>query len=166
MIGTGSMGSMLSLLFAEHGIHTHFYDPSKQNVENLQSYARETGHTDKITYHGDHNSLCEALGAAGAPKVFMFSIPHGTAADASIEADLHVPALSASLEYYYKYTGSTSLPTSFVMRSGYCACPHFHAIIILTLCRCRGGGTRLLWRAQLRSQDGRAREARKGKPPL
>ncbi|SPQ17584.1 4b02c1d5-4f4f-4c32-a9aa-af2ab36980b8 [Thermothielavioides terrestris] len=86
MIGTGSMGSMLSLLFAELGIHTHFYDPSSQNVEVLQSYARETGHTDKITYHSDHKSLCEALGATGGPRFFMFSIPHGAAADKSIDA--------------------------------------------------------------------------------
>jgi 6-phosphogluconate dehydrogenase len=86
MIGTGNMGSMLTLLFAEHGISTHFYDPSKHNVDVLQAYARETGHTDKITYHSDHKSLCDALGAARAPKVFMFSIPHGGAADETIDA--------------------------------------------------------------------------------
>lgn len=28
MIGVGSMGSMMSLLFAEHGAEVHFYDPS------------------------------------------------------------------------------------------------------------------------------------------
>jgi len=29
MIGVGSMGSMMSLLFAEHGAEVHFYDPSE-----------------------------------------------------------------------------------------------------------------------------------------
>ncbi|KXX80065.1 6-phosphogluconate dehydrogenase, decarboxylating [Madurella mycetomatis] len=86
MIGTGSMGGMLSLLFAEYGIHTHFYDPSKRNVEELQSQANNTGHTDKITHHNSHESLCEALRGTNASKVFMFSIPHGGAADDSIEA--------------------------------------------------------------------------------
>ncbi|KAK4116127.1 6-phosphogluconate dehydrogenase C-terminal domain-like protein [Canariomyces notabilis] len=87
MIGTGSMGGMLSLLFAEHNIHTHFYDPSKQHVELLQSQARDTGHTNKITYHADHKSLCNALqNDDNKPKVFMFSIPHGGAADDSIDA--------------------------------------------------------------------------------
>ncbi|CCC07953.1 hypothetical protein SMACR_01516 [Sordaria macrospora] len=86
MIGTGSMGGMMSLLFAEHGIHTHYYDPSKKNVEALQSHAKESKHEDKITYHGDHKSLCEALEDGDNPKVFMFSIPHGGAADDSIDA--------------------------------------------------------------------------------
>jgi len=29
MIGAGSMGSMMSLLFAEHGAEIHFFDPSQ-----------------------------------------------------------------------------------------------------------------------------------------
>lgn len=76
----------MSLLFAEHGIHAHFYDPSKPNVRALQSQASKTGHSDQITYHHDHKSLCDALQVADAPKVFMFSIPHGGAADDSIRA--------------------------------------------------------------------------------
>lgn len=28
MIGVGSMGSMMSLLFAEHEVEVHFFDPS------------------------------------------------------------------------------------------------------------------------------------------
>ena len=76
---------MLSLLFAEHGIHTHFYDPLKRNIEELESYARNSHHADRITHHNDHKSLCDALRAAGNPKVFMFSIPHGGAADDNIK---------------------------------------------------------------------------------
>jgi len=31
MIGVGSMGSMMSLLYAEHGCEVHFFDPSVCN---------------------------------------------------------------------------------------------------------------------------------------
>ncbi|KAJ4399831.1 hypothetical protein N0V85_005918 [Neurospora sp. IMI 360204] len=67
MIGNGSMGGMMSLLFAEHGVDSHYYDPSKPNVEALQSHAKESEHEDKITYHNDHTSLCEALEDDDAP---------------------------------------------------------------------------------------------------
>ncbi|KAK4202187.1 hypothetical protein QBC40DRAFT_277122 [Triangularia verruculosa] len=83
MIGTGSMGGMMSLLLADHNIHTHFYDPDRSNVEKLLSQAADTNHLDKITHHDYHKSLCSAL-PADSPKVFLFSIPHGGAADASI----------------------------------------------------------------------------------
>jgi 6-phosphogluconate dehydrogenase (decarboxylating) len=48
MIGVGKMGDMMSLLFAEHGIEVHFYDPSEQNVHTLLDHAREAKNHAKI----------------------------------------------------------------------------------------------------------------------
>ncbi|KIK61874.1 hypothetical protein GYMLUDRAFT_42285 [Collybiopsis luxurians FD-317 M1] len=76
------MGSMMSLMFAERGIHIHFFDPSSTNEQELQSRARDANLTNKITQHDDHASLCSAL---GSPKVFIFSVPHGSVADQSID---------------------------------------------------------------------------------
>lgn len=86
MIETSSMGGMILLLFAEHGIHMHYYNPFKKNVEALQSHAQESKHEDKITFHDDHKSLCEVLEDGNKLKMFMFSIPHGGPADDSIDA--------------------------------------------------------------------------------
>lgn len=32
MVGVGSMGSMMSLLYAEHGVEVHYYDPGKSSA--------------------------------------------------------------------------------------------------------------------------------------
>ncbi|KAM7196930.1 6-phosphogluconate dehydrogenase, C-terminal-like protein [Naviculisporaceae sp. PSN 640] len=92
MIGVGSMGGMLSLLFAEHSIHVHFYDPDQSNVDKLLSQASDTHHSDLITHHPSHESLCNALSSSHAEpttkkkKIFFFSLPHGGPADASISS--------------------------------------------------------------------------------
>ena len=36
-MGAGSMGGRMSLLFAEHGIDVHFFDPSSPNVEYVET---------------------------------------------------------------------------------------------------------------------------------
>lgn len=76
VMGAGSMGGRMSLLFAEHGIDVHFFDPSAPNVEYVKSRAKDYNVADKVTHHADYESLCKAL---GAPKAFVFSTPHGIA---------------------------------------------------------------------------------------
>jgi 3-hydroxyisobutyrate dehydrogenase-like beta-hydroxyacid dehydrogenase len=40
MIGFGSMGGSMSLLFAEHGLEVNFFVPSEDNVKALLHHAR------------------------------------------------------------------------------------------------------------------------------
>ncbi|KFH41363.1 6-phosphogluconate dehydrogenase-like protein [Hapsidospora chrysogenum ATCC 11550] len=83
MIGVGNMGGMLSLLFAEHGIEVHFFDPSDQHVDDLQEHARTAGLEGRINHHRDYQTLCESL---DTPKVLVFSTPHGSVADKTISS--------------------------------------------------------------------------------
>ena len=48
MIGAGSMGGMMSLLFAELGLNVSAYDPSDENAQALLKYAKEAKMDDKI----------------------------------------------------------------------------------------------------------------------
>ena len=77
------MGSRMSLLFAEHGLSVHFYDPSSANVLSLQQQARDAKLESKLTHHRDYESLCRSL---RSPKVFLFSTPHGSVADKTIDS--------------------------------------------------------------------------------
>jgi 6-phosphogluconate dehydrogenase len=82
MTGVGNMGAMMSLLFAELGIEVNFYHPSEAHRHLLLDHAKEAELEDKIKCRKDYKSLCENL---GTPKVFVFSIPFGSAADKTID---------------------------------------------------------------------------------
>jgi 6-phosphogluconate dehydrogenase len=71
MIGVGSMGGMMSLLFAELGIEVNFYDPSEEHDHTLLEHAKEAKVEDKIKYRKDYKDLCDNM---GSPKVFVFSV--------------------------------------------------------------------------------------------
>ena len=74
---------MMSLLFAELGTEVVVYDPSEDNVEALMKKAKETGLDSKISSQKDYESLCNSL---EKPKIFFFSLPHGSAGDKTIES--------------------------------------------------------------------------------
>ena len=76
------MGSMMSLLFAEHGCQVSIFDPSKKNRDLALKHADEAGFSSKITACEDYASLCATL---RKPKVFLFSVPHGTVGDGIVE---------------------------------------------------------------------------------
>jgi 6-phosphogluconate dehydrogenase len=82
MIGTGSMGGMMSLLFAEYGVEVHFHDPSEEHVHVLLDHAKDIKLDNKIVHQKDYEELCQSL---DKPKVFVFSIPHGGVADKTID---------------------------------------------------------------------------------
>ena len=82
-MGTGSMGSMLSLLFAEAGCQVSIFDPSTKNREAAIKHAKEAGYGDRITAYDDNESLCKSL---GTPRVFVLSIPHGTVGDGVVDS--------------------------------------------------------------------------------
>ena len=82
-MGTGSMGSMMSLLFAEHGCQVSIFDPSTKNREAAIKHAKEAGYAKQVTAYEDNESLCKSL---GTPKVFVLSIPHGMVGDGVLDA--------------------------------------------------------------------------------
>ena len=68
----------MALLFAEHGIHVLLNDPSEETVNSLLSKAKEDGIESRLSKHLDYADLCKNL---DSPKVFIFSLPHGTVGD-------------------------------------------------------------------------------------
>lgn len=72
----------MALLFAEHGIHVLLNDPSEETVNGLLSKAKEDGIESRLSKHLDYADLCENL---DSPKVFIFSLPHGTIGDSVVD---------------------------------------------------------------------------------
>lgn len=75
MIGCGSMGGGMALLFAEHGITVSLNDPSEETINALLKTAEKDNLQFKLEKHLDYASLCASLDSS---KVFVFSLPHGT----------------------------------------------------------------------------------------
>ena len=72
----------MALLFAEHGITVLLNDPSESTIDNLLKTAGKDGLRDKMEKHLDYDSLCRNL---DSPKVFIFSLPHGTVGDSVVD---------------------------------------------------------------------------------
>jgi 6-phosphogluconate dehydrogenase len=85
MVGTGSMGSMMSMLYAEHGLEVHFYDPDDQNVENLLRLSKTLKTDTKIVRQDGYEQLCKSIKSEDQPRLFVFSIPHGEVGDRTVE---------------------------------------------------------------------------------
>lgn len=84
MIGAGSMGGGMTLLFAEHGLSMSILDPSSETVTQLLQTAKAQGNglEKNLSKHESYESLCSSL---SSPRVFFFSLPHGHAADNVID---------------------------------------------------------------------------------
>ena len=83
VIGTGVMGSMLSLLFAEHaGVEVYIHDRSEKSMHLTVQKAKSAGLEKMVHACKDYKSLCQSL---GSPKVFFFSLPHGRPGDTVVE---------------------------------------------------------------------------------
>ncbi|KAF4556052.1 6-phosphogluconate dehydrogenase-like protein 1 [Elsinoe fawcettii] len=82
MIGCGSMGGGMALLFAEKGIHVSLQDPSKEAMDGIKKQAEKEGFGDRISMHENYGSLTKSL---GSPKVLFFSLPHGKVGDTVYE---------------------------------------------------------------------------------
>ncbi|KAK3725946.1 hypothetical protein LTR37_000094 [Vermiconidia calcicola] len=78
MIGCGSMGGGMALLFAEKGIAVSLQDPSTENMDSVMESAKKDGVSDKVSKYNDNKTLCESL---DTPKVFVWSLPHGSVGD-------------------------------------------------------------------------------------
>lgn len=82
MIGCGSMGGGMALLFAEKGIHVALQDPSSDAMTNVIKQGEKDGVADKLSKHEDYEDLCKTL---DKPKVFVWSLPHGNVGDKVLE---------------------------------------------------------------------------------
>lgn len=72
----------MALLFAEHGITVLLNDPSEENVDAVLKTAEKDGIRDRLQMHSAYEDLCKNL---DAPKVFVFSLPHGSVGDTVVE---------------------------------------------------------------------------------
>ena len=72
----------MALLFASHGIRVLLNDPSEETVNALLSSAQKDGLETHLSKHLDYADLCKNL---DSPKVFIFSLPHGTVGDGVVE---------------------------------------------------------------------------------
>lgn len=86
MLGVGSMGSMMTLLMAEHGYHVFFHDPSDANMATLDKQEHDLHLHDKVTRCSSYDEVCDKIKEEGKPRVFVLSTPHGEPADKCIEA--------------------------------------------------------------------------------
>lgn len=91
---------MLSLLFAEHRIHVHFYDPSGQNVEKLNSFAKDSKPIMTVTNHSANLSalserprcsysafLSQKRRRSCKQQLHLFvTIPSGGVADSTVDS--------------------------------------------------------------------------------
>lgn len=73
---------MVSLLFAEYGIEMHLCDPSGKNAQLLLDHAKATNTQSKIVHQKNYKELCKSL---DKPKVFDFSISHGSVRDKTVD---------------------------------------------------------------------------------
>ena len=72
----------MALLFAEHGITVFLNDPSEETMDQLLATAKKDGLQDRMQMHNSYENLCKSL---GSPKVFVFSLPHGTVGDSVVD---------------------------------------------------------------------------------
>jgi 6-phosphogluconate dehydrogenase len=100
MIGCGSMGGGMALLFAETGVNVSLSDPSEQAMDAVIEKAEQQGYNGKVQkYKGkikigtlwcspgltkatDYDSLCKSL---STPRLLVFSLPHGGVGDKVLE---------------------------------------------------------------------------------
>ena len=85
MIGCGSMGGGMALLFAEKGFNVSLQDPSTEAMDGILKSAKDAGVADRMGKYDDYASLCQSLETSEAPKVFVWSLPHGDVGDKVLE---------------------------------------------------------------------------------
>lgn len=72
----------MALLAAEKGCEVSLNDPSEKAMDTIIEQAKEDGVADMFSKYTDYKSLCKSL---DSPKVFFYSLPHGTVGDTVTE---------------------------------------------------------------------------------
>lgn len=78
------------MLFAEHGLQVGVFDVKPQNIDNVMAGLSSPSGLDRALHarvhtFKDYAPFLEFLGGKNTPKLFVFSIPHGGAADKVLE---------------------------------------------------------------------------------
>ncbi|KAI0763361.1 6-phosphogluconate dehydrogenase decarboxylating [Trametes elegans] len=84
VVGAGSMGSGMAMLFAEHGLDVSLYDVNAHHIDHLSSILESSldpSLHQKVTGYRELEPFMSSLGGKSADKLLVFSIPHGSAAD-------------------------------------------------------------------------------------
>ncbi|KAH7276259.1 hypothetical protein FSOLCH5_005068 [Fusarium solani] len=82
IIGAGTMGGAVALLFADYGLDVSVHDTSHSSLEKVASDAQAAGLSERVHICKDYDALCQGL---GTPKVFMISLPNGRPGDAVVK---------------------------------------------------------------------------------
>ncbi|CAI6079377.1 unnamed protein product [Clonostachys chloroleuca] len=95
MVGVGSMGSMMSLLFAEHGYQVFFFDIGNYCIEahsirrwkltGHQNRARDLNLQEDVIRQDSYSQLCKSLSTGSQSRLIVFSIPHGLVGDKCLQ---------------------------------------------------------------------------------
>ena len=72
----------MALLFAEKRIRVLLQDPNEESVNQLLATAKKDGLQDMLEKHENYQDLCNSL---DKPRVFVFSLPHGTVGDTVVD---------------------------------------------------------------------------------
>lgn len=94
VVGAGSMGSMMTLAFAEMGLDVSVWDIAGKNIDRLMytaevSQKKEGKLKGKISFFKDIDEFTKSLEGKGERKLFMFSITHGHPADSVLQKIKH-----------------------------------------------------------------------------
>lgn len=83
IVGAGSMGGNMSLLFAEHGLQVSIYDVKTKSVNAVVEMANENKETrDKVTGYKDYKTFMKSFDSdKQQPRLLVLSITHGHPAD-------------------------------------------------------------------------------------
>lgn len=139
MIGCGSMGGNMALLFAEHGITVSLNDPSEETMDQVLATAKKDGLQDQLQKHSSYKSLCKSL---GSPKVFVFSLPHGTVGDSVVDGlhtylskgDIIIDASNENWQNTQRRQGKLVL--QYVPCDGFCPSYRLIPNAVNQLCHC------------------------------
>lgn len=105
MVGVGSMGGMMSLLFAEKGCHVYYFDISENNMRVEEKMVKNVNKESRIHRQQSYAQLCAEVKSDCHPRVIILSIPHGNPGDQCVkELRPHLEKgdiiLDCSNEYY------------------------------------------------------------------
>ncbi|CAF3435805.1 unnamed protein product [Rotaria sp. Silwood1] len=83
IIGAGSMGGNMSMLFAEHGLQVSLYDINKKSVKLVVDMANENEKIrNKVVGYNDYESFMKSFdNDKQQPRLLLLSITHGHPAD-------------------------------------------------------------------------------------
>ena len=72
----------MALLFAEQGYHVSLQDPTSEAMDSILESAKKDGLADRMKKYNDYASLCKSL---DTPKLFVWSLPHGSVGDSVLD---------------------------------------------------------------------------------